>query len=486
MQIVRDLAGYSLGRSDLVRRAMSKKKASVMEKERQNFVWGNPDEGVPGCVANGIDEKTANKIYDEMIDFAKYAFNKSHAAAYAVVAYQTAFLKYYYPVEYMAALMTSVMNNSGKVAEYILSCRRMGIPVLPPDVNEGEGAFSVSGADIRYGLSAIKSVNHACIHKLCEERAERGPFKNLKDFLIRMVDKELNKRVVENFIKAGALDGLDGNRKQKMMVYATILDDITQEKKTSMAGQMTLFDLVDDSQKQEFEVKLPDVPEYPKEMLLAFEKEVLGVYISGHPLEEYEDKWRRNITRETSDFVLDEETGKTKVTDGEIATVGGMIVDRTIKYTKNNKTMAFITLEDLVGTLEIIIFPRDYEKNSRLLELDNKVFVRGRVSTEEEKNGKLICEKITAFDDTRKELWLQFDTVEQYGSQEEKLLELLHESDGGDPVIVYIAGTKQMKRLPPNWNVKANGELVNNLTKFLGEKNVKVVEKFIENNEKRY
>ena len=486
MQIVRDLAGYSLGRSDLVRRAMSKKKGSVMEKERQNFVWGNPDEGVPGCIANGIDEKTANKIYDEMIDFAKYAFNKSHAAAYAVVAYQTAFLKYYYPVEYMAALMTSVMSNSGKVAEYILSCRKMGISVLPPDVNEGEGAFSVSAGSIRYGLSAIKSVNHVCIDKLCEERAERGPFRDLKDFLTRMADKELNKRVVENFIKAGALDSLGGNRKQKMLVYATILDDISQEKKTSMAGQMTLFDLVDDSQKQEFDVKMPDVPEYAKEMLLAFEKEVLGVYISGHPLEEYEDKWRKNISRVTADFVLDEETGRTKVVDGEVATVGGMIVDRTIKYTKNNKTMAFITLEDLVGTLEIIVFPRDYEKNSRLLELDNKVFVRGRVSVEEEKNGKLICERITAFDDTKKELWLQFDTMEQYEGLEAKLFEALHELDGGDPVIVYIAGTKQMKRLPPSRNVKVNQELVNRLAGFLGEKNVKVVEKFIENSEKRY
>ncbi len=486
MQIVRDLAGYSLGRSDLVRRAMSKKKGSVMEKERQNFVWGNPEEGVPGCIANGIDETTANKIYDEMIDFAKYAFNKSHAAAYAVVAYQTAFLKYYYPVEYMAALMTSVMANSGKVSEYILSCRRMGISVLPPDVNEGEGAFSVSGRSIRYGLSAIKSVNHACIDNLCQERKERGLFKNLKDFLTRMVDKELNKRVVENLIKAGALDSLGGNRRQKMMIYTAILDGISQEKKNSMAGQMTLFDLVDDSQKQEFEVKMPDVPEYGKEMLLAFEKEVLGVYISGHPLEEYEEKWRKNISRVTTDFVLDEESGKTKVMDGESAVVGGMIVDRTIKYTKNNKTMAFITLEDLVGTLEIIIFPRDYEKNSSLLELDSKVFVRGRVSTEEEKNGKLICEKIYAFDDTKKELWLQFDTMEQYAGMEEKIFEMLQESDGSDPVVVYIAGTKQMKRLPPSRNIKVDPELVNSFTNFLGKKNVKVVEKLIENGAKRY
>ena len=486
MQIVRDLAGYTLGRSDLVRRAMSKKKGSVMEKERQNFVYGNPEEGVPGCIANGIDEKTANKIYDEMIDFAKYAFNKSHAAAYAVVSYQTAFLKYYYPVEYMAALMTSVMDNSGKVSEYIMSCRQMGISVLPPDVNEGESAFSVSGSSIRYGLAAIKSVSHSCIEKLCEERRERGPFTSLKDFLTRMADKDLNKRIVENFIKAGALDSLGGNRKQFMMIYTSILDGITQEKKNTMAGQMTLFDLADDSTKQEFEIRMPEVAEYSKETRLAFEKEVLGVYISGHPLEEYEEKWRKNITRVTTDFLLDEETGQTKVVDGESAMVGGMIVDRTIKYTKNNKTMAFITLEDLVGTLEIIIFPKDYEKNSRLLEIDNKVFVRGRVSTEEEKNGKLICENIYSFDDTRKELWLQFDTVEDYSSRERDLFELLKESDGSDPVIIYISGTKQIKRLPSSRNIQVTPEIVNILTNFLGEKNVKVVEKFIENGAKRY
>ncbi len=486
MQIVRDLAGYTMGRSDLVRRAMSKKKGSVMEKERHNFVYGNPEEGVPGCIANGIDEQVANKIYDEMIDFAKYAFNKSHAAAYAVVAYQTAFLKYYYPVEYMAALMTSVMHNAGKVSEYILTCRKMGIQVLPPDVNEGEGAFSVSGSAIRYGLAAIKSVSGSCIEKLCREREERGPFKSLKDFLTRMEDKDLNKRIVENFIKAGALDGLGGNRKQFMMIYATILDNIAQEKKNTMAGQMTLFDLADDSVKEEFEVKLPEVDEYAKETLLAFEKEVLGVYISGHPLEEYEEKWRKTITRVTTDFVLDEESGTTNVIDGESAMVGGMIVDKTIKYTKNNKTMAFITLEDLVGTLEIIIFPKDYEKNSRLLEIDNKVFVRGRVSTEEEKNGKLICERIYSFDDTKKELWLQFDTIASYQQKEAELMERLKESDGQDPVIIYIAGTKQMKRLPPSRNIQVNPEIVNDLTNFLGQKNVKVVEKFIENTSKRY
>ncbi|MCI8282154.1 MAG: DNA polymerase III subunit alpha [Lachnospiraceae bacterium] len=486
MQIVRDLAGYTMGRSDLLRRAMSKKKGSVMEKERQNFVYGNPKEGVPGCVAKGIDEKIANKIYDEMIDFAKYAFNKSHAAAYAVVSYQTAFLKYYYPVEYMAALMTSVIDHSSKVSEYILTCQKMGIQVLPPDVNEGESIFSVTEHGIRYGLAAIKSVSGICIEKLCQERKEHGRFKNLKDFLTRMVDKELNKRIIENFIKSGALDGLGGTRKQFMMIYASLLDGIAQEKKNTMAGQMTLFDLADESHKKEFEVKMPDVGEYARETMLAFEKEVLGVYISGHPLEEYEEKWRKNITRVTTDFLWDEESKCAKAMDGESAMVGGMIVDKTIKYTRDNKTMAFITLEDLVGTLEIILFPRDYEKNSKLLEIDNKVFVKGRVSGEEEKNSKLICERMYSFDDTKKELWLQFDTIEGYADQEGELLELLKNSDGQDGVVVYISGTKQMKRLPPSRNVRADREIVNILTKYLGEKNVKVVEKCIENPSKRY
>lgn len=485
MQIVRDLAGYTLGRSDMVRRAMSKKKTAVMEKERRNFVYGNSQEGVPGCISKGIAEAVANKIFDDMIDFAKYAFNKSHAAAYAVISYQTAYLKYYYPLEYMAALMTSVMDNNSKVSEYILTCRQMKIQVLPPSVNEGESGFSVSNGAIRYGLAAIKSVSQVFIEKLCEERSERGSFISLKDFLTRMADREINKRVVENLIKGGALDHMGGTRKQCMMIYAGIMDAVAQEKKNSMAGQITLFDLVNEEQKADFEVKLPDVGEYSKEMYLAFEKEVLGVYISGHPLEEYEEKWRRNISRVTTEFLIDEETGQSKVTDGEIAIVGGMIVDKTIKYTKNNKTMAFITLEDLVGTLEIVIFPRDYEKNSQRLNIDDKVFIRGRCSTEEEKNGKLICEKIYAFDENKKELWLQFTEKEAYEQKEVTLMELMKSSDGNCPVVVYLSAEKQIKKLPPNRNIAITEEIVNNLTNFLGEKNVKVVEKNIENLSKR-
>ncbi|MCI5877110.1 MAG: DNA polymerase III subunit alpha [Lachnospiraceae bacterium] len=481
MQIVRDLAGYTWGRSDLVRRAMSKKKTKVMEEERQNFVYGNKAEGVPGCVANGIDEKVANKIYDEMIDFAKYAFNKSHAAAYAVVSYQTAYLKYYYPVEFMAALMTSVLDNSTKVSEYILTCRRMGIEILPPDINEGESGFSVSGNSIRYGLSAIKSVGRPVIEAIIEERKERGVFTTLNDFITRMSGKDVNKRSIENFIKAGALDCLEGTRKQLLMVYSSVLDSVNQEKKNSMAGQMTLFDLAPEEDKADFELKLPDVGEYPKEELLAFEKEVLGVYISGHPLEAYEEKWRKNISAVTSDFMLDEETGATKIHDGEKVVIGGMVTAKTIKYTKTNQVMAFFTIEDLVGTVEVIIFPRDYEKYHTYLEEDAKIFVTGRANVEEEKNGKVICEKIIGFDDSKKELWLQFADLASYQEKEAKLSGMLAGSDGRDEVIIYLAAEKRMKRLPKSRSIRVEPGLLRILFGFLGENNVKVVEKSIEN-----
>ena len=477
MQIVRDLAGYTWGRSDLVRRAMSKKKGKVMEQERKNFVYGNPEENVPGCIARGIDEKVANKIYDNMIDFAKYAFNKSHAAAYAVVAYQTAYLKYYYPVEFMAALMTSVLDNTSKVSEYIYTCRQMGIAILPPDINEGEGGFSVSGQAIRYGLSAIKSIGRPVIDAIVEERKIRGPFTTLKDFITRLSGREVNKRTIENFIKAGALDGLEGNRRQKMMIYGSLLDALNQEKKTTMAGQMTLFDIAPEEDKAEYEIKLPDVEEYDKEVLLGFEKEVLGIYISGHPLEEYMERLKKNTNAVTTDFVLDEETGTLKVSDGAKVCIGGMITDKVIKYTKNNKAMAFITLEDLVGTVEIIIFPKDYERYAKYLENDAKVFVEGRVTAEEDRNGKLICEKIISFDEVKRELWLKFPSKSDFEEKEGALYGKMMDADGSEHVVIYLAAEKQMKRLPENRNVAITKELLEELGNFLGKDNVKVVEK---------
>ena len=482
MQIVRDLAGYSLGRSDLLRRAMSKKKAAVMEKERKIFIYGDEETGVPGCIKNGIDEQTANKIYDEMIDFAKYAFNKSHAAAYAVVSYQTAWLKYYFPVEYMAALMTSVIDNPSKVSEYIYACRQMNIKILPPDINKGEANFSVDGGDIRYGLAAIKSIGRPVIKAIVEDREELGVFQNLEDFITRLSAKNiLNKRTIENLIKAGALDTLGGTRKQFMSIYVQIVDHVTQEKKNSMVGQMTLFDLVSEDQKEEFQIRMPDVGEYSKETLLAFEKEVLGIYVSGHPLEAYEEKWKKSISATTADFQLDEETGHTKVHDGAKEIIGGMITEKTIKHTKTNQMMAFITIEDLLGTVEVVVFPRDYEKNRDYLEVDSKVFVRGRVSEEDDKPSKLICEKIIPFEQTKKELWIQFPDKETFLDQEQIVYGYLADSDGNDEVVIYCAKERVVKRLPKNRNIGINEQILSRLMNHFGEKRVKVVEKPIEN-----
>ena len=486
MQIVRDLAGYSMGRSDLVRRAMSKKKTDVMEKERRNFVYGNEEESVKGCVANGIDERTANKIYDEMIDFAKYAFNKSHAAAYAVVAYQTAWLKYYYPVEFMAALMTSVIDNSTKVSEYIQVCRSMGIQVLPPDINCGDGPFTVDGGSIRYGMYAIKSVGRPVIDFIRQERQERGPFKTLEDFITRVNGREVNKRTIENLIKAGALDNLDGNRRQMTMIFPSILDNVNNEKKNSMAGQMTLFDIAGEDVKGEFEIRMPDVEEFPREMLLMFEKEVLGVYISGHPLEEYLDVMDRNVTARSDEFTVDEEVGIAKIPDGRDVVIGGMITEKTVKYTKNNQAMAFVTVEDLVGSVEVIVFPRDYERYRDLLVEDNKVFIQGRASVEEEKDAKLICREVHGFDEGRKELWIQFPDRESYDRQQKGLFAALSDMDGDDAVVIYIASPRMLNRLDARWNIGINQDTKKVLEDMFGTKNVKVVQKNIEFGQKRY
>lgn len=484
MQIVRELAGYTLGRSDLVRRAMSKKKTEVMKKERQNFIYGNKEEQIPGCVSRGVDEKTASHIFDSMMDFAKYAFNKSHAAAYAVVSYQTAYLKYYYPVEFMAALMTSVIDNPKKVSEYILSCRQMGIEILPPDVNDGEWEFSVAEKGIRFALSAIKNVSKTVVDMIVEERTANGRFRSLSDFVERTFCQELNRRIMENLIKAGALDSLGGNRRQYMQIFGAMLERTAQEKKSSMTGQMSLFDMMQEEEKESYSLKLPDVEEYDKETVLGFEKEVLGIYISGHPLQEYESTWKRGISNYTSDFYLDEETGRTKVYEGQKVIVGGMITEKRTMITKSNKMMAFITIEDLLGNVEVLVFPRDYEKYSALLQTEAKVFVRGRVSAEDEKDSKVICEKVIPFEQIPKELWLQFSTKEDYLRQEEDILKLLKHVEGPDHIVIYVANPKAVKRLPSNQNIQITREILEKLYEKIGQSNVKVVEKNIEKLEK--
>ena len=474
MQIVRDLGGYTLGRSDLVRRAMSKKKQSVMEKERQNFVYGNPDENVPGCVAHGISEEVASSIYDRMMDFAKYAFNKSHAACYAVVAIQTAYLKYYYPVEYMAALMTSVIDNSSKVANYIMVTKNMGIKILPPDINKGERGFSVDNGAIRYSLNAIKSVGANVINSLVEERKLRGPYTNFQDFITRTSEGDVNKKAVENFIKAGAFDSLGGTRKQYMSVYLKIMDNIAHDKKNNMPGQISMFDLVAEDEKASFDIPLPNVGEYPKDVLLSFEKDVLGIYLSGHPMEEYESLWNNVISNKTSDFLLDDETDSCVVKDNASAVIGGLISEKTVKYTKNDKIMAFMTIEDLVGSTEVVVFPKDYEKFGTKIVEDNKIFVKGRVNCEEEKDAKLICESIVAFDEIPRKLWVKFQNKESFEARETELMEILSTSDGKDSVVIYISDIKAMKSLPASNSVDANENLLDILKEKFGADSIAV------------
>ena len=483
MQIVRDLAGYTLGRSDLVRRAMSKKKADVMARERKNFVYGNEEEGVKGCAANGIDEKTANQIFDDMTDFAKYAFNKSHAAAYAVVAYQTAYLKYYYPREFMAALMTSIMDNVTKVSEYILACRNMGIGILPPDINEGVSGFSVSGNSIRYGLSAIKSVGRAVVEVIISEREAGGPFSTLEDFVSRMSNREVNKRTLESFIKSGALDSLPGTRKQKLYVSSELLENKAREKKTVMEGQMSFFDIAPEEDKGNFQVSFPDVGEFDKETLLAFEKETLGIYVSGHPMEAYQELWQKNVTARTSDFIVDED-GHTVVEDNSIVVVGGMITAKKVKTTRTSQMMAFVSLEDMVGTVEALVFPKIYEKNKQYLTEDSKVFLRGRASIGDDPVGKLVCEEVIPFSAIPNELWLQFEDQEFYERTVDSVMAVLRESEGKDRVVMYLKKERKLRRLSSSWAIDAQGRLLEELYTLLGEKNVKVVQKTIEKRDK--
>ena len=468
MQIVMELAGYTLGRSDLVRRAMSKKKGDVMQRERQNFVYGNEEEHVPGCINRGIDEKTANKIFDEMIDFAKYAFNKSHAAAYAVVAYQTAYLKCHYPAEFMAALITSVLDRTDKVSEYIAHCRKLDIPILPPDINEGYSQFSVSGNAIRYGLSALKSVGRPVIDAIVAEREAHGRYRDLKDFISRLSNKEVNKRTIESFIKSGALDSFPANRRQMMMIYVQLIDQVNQEKKSAMTGQMSLMDLLGEEEKKAFDIKYPDVAEYEKEEKLSFEKEVLGIYVSGHPLEDYQNLMDTNINATTHDFIADAETGETVAKDQIYYTIGGMIAAKTVKMTKSNQNMAFITLEDLLGSLEVVVFPKKYEQYRSILEPDSKILVYGRASISEDE-GKLLLERAVAFDEIPKHVYVQCLNKEAYAQQENAIYDIIDKYPGSSPVTVCLKEEHQSKDLGRQFYLKAGEEAIGELKQLLGE-----------------
>ena len=469
MQIVRDLAGYTYGRSDVLRRAMSKKKAKVMQEERQNFIYGNDQLDIPGCIRNGVDERTANKIFEEMLDFANYAFNKSHAVSYAYISFQTAWLKYYYPVEFMAALMTSVIDNPGKCASYMLHLSKMNIQILPPDINRSVGDFSVENGKIRYGLSAIKGIGKPVMDAVQDEREKNGPYKSLRDFCSRISGKMLNKRTVENFIKCGAFDCFGGTRKQYIQVYGMIMDQIADERKNNFAGQISFFDVIPGAQ-ETFDIKMPDVGEFDEEQKLAFEKEVAGIYISGHPLKKYEKLLEQNITAGADQFQPDEETGAARAADGARVIIGGMITSKTVKYTKTNQIMAFVTLEDLLGSVEVIVFPKSYERYSSLLENDARVFILGRVSAEEERPSKVICEKVIAFDQIPAEVWLRFPDRVSYEGKSGRVAEILNTGGGHDTAVIYLEKERAVKRLNSGFTVAE--DVMAGLKKLIGGENV--------------
>ncbi|MGN0135517.1 DNA polymerase III subunit alpha [Anaerotignum sp.] len=474
MQIVRDLAGYSLGRSDLVRRAMSKKKASVMAEERKNFVYGDGKD-VPGCVKNGIPAEAAEKIFDEMTDFAKYAFNKSHAACYAVVGYQTAWLKAYYPVEFMAALMTSVMDNASKVSGYVEECKKMGIQLLPPDINEGYRQFSVSDGKIRFALAAIKNVGKGAVDALVAEREKNGPFTSMTDFCNRMEGGEWNKRGMESLIKGGAMDSLGGFRSQYMAIYKNILDGIGQARKNNIAGQLNLFDLDGGDETFQQQDELPPIQEYPLREKLAMEKEVLGIYVSGHPLAEYEEQLRRKISHSSLDFLPPEEgEDRLQVEEETKVIVGGMVAGISVKYTRNNDKMAFVTLEDFQGSLEIVIFPKVYEKCTAFLKEDEVLLIKGRANVSADGEGKVIAQEIKPLAAGEKELpksvWLKLAAGAEvpFG----QITGILRKYHGNVPVYIYDEKTKQkMKADRINW-VTGEEDLCEELRLLLGEKNV--------------
>ena len=360
----------------------------------------------------------------------------------------------------------------------VLSIRAQGVDFT--DAAVSDSGFSVSNGKIRYGLSAIKSLGKPVIDAIVAERKAGGTFKSLKDFVERLSSKEVNKRTVESFIKAGAFDSLHATRKQMMLVYISVIDGVNQEKKKSISGQMSLFDMMEEEEKQEYELNYPDVGEYKKEQLLAMEKEVLGIYASGHPLEEYADTLQKMVTATTADFLIDSETGTAKVQDQSLYIIGGLISNKTVKMTRNNQNMAFLTIEDLYGTVEVVVFPRDYEKYKEVMNLDEKVYIRGRASVSEEE-GKMICEMIVPFNEVPKEIWIQFQNKEQFNETAPALYRIFGANKGNCPVVIYCKEERALNRLPRNLMISGSEELLYNLSEKYGKDNVKVVEKSIEN-----
>ena len=407
MQIVRDLAGYSLGRADLVRRAMGKKKLDVMAREREIFINGQLDEDgnivVPGCVRNGIDAESANRIFDEMAEFAKYAFNKSHAAAYAVVSYRTAYLKAYYPAEFMAATLNSFLGNLDKIPDYIEECRRLNISILKPDINRSYTKFTVDNEGIRFGLGSIKNVGTSAVDEIVKERTSNGEFKNFADFCERIKDLSVNKKCVESLIKSGAFDCFEQTRSTLIASYETIIDTISNSNKKSFDGQVSMFDLTEteDEKINEIKYNYTVFPEYSEKEMLFMEKEMLGIYISGHPLEKIKNQLEMQTTINTYQIKKIkeniEETGIAKYEDNQMVKYAGIITSVKKKYTKTNKLMAFVTVEDMYGTTEVIIFENCYQNCSNILVEDNIILVEGRLSVREDEDTKIVARDIKEF-----------------------------------------------------------------------------------------
>lgn len=508
MQVVRDLAGYSYGRSDLVRRAMSKKKMDVMEEERQYFIHGKfDDEGnieIPGCIRNGISEEDANKIFDDMIDFARYAFNKSHAAAYGVLAYETAYLKVHYPVEFMAALMTSIMGNSDKVVEYIRECNAIGIPVNPPDINKSFSKFSVEGDSIRFGLAAVKNVGVNIIENIVKEREENGEFKDFVDFAKRLDTKDTNKRVVESLIKCGAFDQISENRATLMAGYESVLESISMDRKKNVQGQISLFDAfsaqVDEAPEMQLSTNLPVVREFSEKERLNMEKEVLGMYLSGHPLSEYKSELDRktSINMKKINELKEDEKTYMKLHDREVI-MGGMVIAKRIMTTKRNEIMAFITLEDLYGTIEVVVFPQTLKKFNILLNDDSIILIKGAISIDDDE-AKLIARDIKDINeeyrfnsekisfDTRsnsnkpknKQMNVRIDTV---GDEEllMKVFTITRKYPGRDRLVLLpkdqnIDMSKPIMYKVPGMYINADEELKKELGSLVGKLNIEIEE----------
>jgi len=487
MQIVRELAGYSLGRADLVRRAMAKKKADVMEKEKTNFIYGiTDDQGnvlVPGAVRKGVPENVAKEIFNEMMDFAKYAFNKSHAAAYAVVAYQTAWLKCHYPTEFMAALLTSVLDNSVKVSEYIQECKRLGITLLPPDINQSYDGFTVNGSSIRFGLVAVKNVGRNAIKDVIEERNKNGAFKDFRDFCERMSQGDMNKRLIESLIKCGAFDCFGVYRSQLMAVYEKILDDIAQSKKRNVDGQISMFadsfaSLSDNKGKDDY----PDIKEFDKKVILSMEKEITGLYLSGHPLDEYRDRLEHAIDTTTADIAALEDSMQGNLnaqvkalSDGDNVTVGGIILHKKTKTTKNNSMMAFITLEDLYGQVEAIVFPKILSKYSQYIHEDNIVVIKGRISIREDEQPKILCQEVIPVNQINKPERLYIKIRKDKKSVLEEITSILKFFNGDVPVYVFFEENNKLTLASRDKWVKLSDILLSELKNIVGDDCVKVV-----------